>query len=82
MGVTSVAALAATMRRGHRHSAGHLDGTESLGLACYETNGPSTDALSAYAQAASDNIAKQLSISFGWEIFRVSWKLTNKYSKS
>jgi hypothetical protein len=32
----------------------------------YETNGPNTDALSAYAQAASDNIAKQLSISFGW----------------
>lgn len=36
------------------------------GLLVYETNGPSTDALSAYAQAASDNIAKQLSISFGW----------------
>jgi len=35
-------------------------------LLVYETNGPSTDALSAYAQAASDNIAKQLSISFGW----------------
>ena len=36
------------------------------GLLVYETNGPSTDALSAYAQAASDNIARQLSISFGW----------------
>ncbi len=35
-------------------------------LLVYETNGPNTDALSAYAQAASDNIAKQLSISFGW----------------
>jgi len=35
-------------------------------LLVYETNGPSTDALSAYSQAASDNIAKQLSISFGW----------------
>jgi hypothetical protein len=35
-------------------------------LLVYETNGPTTDALSAYAQAASDNIAKQLSISFGW----------------
>jgi hypothetical protein len=36
------------------------------GLLVYETNGPTTDALSAYAQAASDDIAKQLSISFGW----------------
>jgi hypothetical protein len=36
------------------------------GLLVYETNGPTTDALSAYAQAAADNIAKQLSISFGW----------------
>lgn len=35
-------------------------------LIVYETNGASTDALSAYAQAASDNIAKQLSLSFGW----------------
>src|SRR5579862_1136644 len=35
-------------------------------LIVYETNGPSTDALSAYSQAASDNIAKQLSLSFGW----------------
>jgi len=35
-------------------------------LLVYETNGPSTDALNAYEQAASDNIAKQLSISFGW----------------
>jgi subtilase family serine protease len=35
-------------------------------LLVYETNGPNTDALSAYAQAASDNIAKQLSLSFGW----------------
>jgi hypothetical protein len=35
------------------------------GLIVYEAyNG--TQALSAYAQAASDNIAKQLSISFGW----------------
>jgi subtilase family serine protease len=32
----------------------------------YETNGNSTNALSAYTQAASDNVAKQLSISFGW----------------
>ncbi len=35
-------------------------------LIVYETNGASTDALSAYAQAASDNVAKQLSLSFGW----------------
>jgi hypothetical protein len=35
-------------------------------LLVYETNGASTDALSAYTQAASDNIAKQISISFGW----------------
>ena len=35
-------------------------------LIVYETNGPNTDALSAYTQAASDNIAKQLSLSFGW----------------
>ena len=35
-------------------------------LIVYETNGASTDALSAYSQAASDNIAKQLSLSFGW----------------
>jgi hypothetical protein len=35
-------------------------------LMVYETNGASTDALSAYSQAASDNIAKQLSLSFGW----------------
>ena len=35
-------------------------------LIVYETNGANTDAQSAYAQAASDNIAKQLSISFGW----------------
>jgi subtilase family serine protease len=35
-------------------------------LLVYETNGPTTDALNAYSQAASDNIAKQLSISFGW----------------
>ncbi len=35
-------------------------------LLIYETNGPTTDALSAYTQAASDNIAKQLSLSFGW----------------
>lgn len=35
-------------------------------LLVYETNGPNTDALNAYMQAASDNIAKQLSISFGW----------------
>jgi hypothetical protein len=35
-------------------------------LIVYETNGSTTDALSAYTQAASDNIAKQLSISFGW----------------
>jgi Pro-kumamolisin, activation domain/Fibronectin type III domain len=32
----------------------------------YITNGASTDALSAYTQAATDNIAKQLSLSFGW----------------
>jgi subtilase family serine protease len=35
-------------------------------LLVYETNGATTDAQSAYAQAASDNIAKQISISFGW----------------
>ncbi|HUA14333.1 MAG TPA: protease pro-enzyme activation domain-containing protein [Verrucomicrobiae bacterium] len=35
-------------------------------LIVYEAYGASTDALSAYTQAASDNIAKQLSISFGW----------------
>jgi hypothetical protein len=35
-------------------------------LIVYEAYGPSVDALNAYAQAASDNLAKQLSISFGW----------------
>ncbi len=35
-------------------------------LIVYEAYSASTDALSAYTQAASDNIAKQLSISFGW----------------
>jgi hypothetical protein len=35
-------------------------------LIVYEAYSASTDALSAYAQAASDNIAKQISISFGW----------------
>lgn len=35
-------------------------------LIVYEAYSASTDALSAYNQAASDNIAKQLSISFGW----------------
>lgn len=35
-------------------------------LIVYEAYGASTDALSAYTQAATDNIAKQLSISFGW----------------
>lgn len=35
-------------------------------LIVYEAYSASTDALSAYTQAATDNIAKQLSISFGW----------------
>ena len=35
-------------------------------LIVYEAYSSSTDALSAYTQAATDNIAKQLSISFGW----------------
>jgi hypothetical protein len=35
-------------------------------LIVYEAYGASTDALSAYTQAATDNVAKQLSISFGW----------------
>jgi hypothetical protein len=36
------------------------------GLIVYEAYGSASDALTAYTQAASDNIAKQLSISFGW----------------
>lgn len=35
-------------------------------LVVYEAYSASTDALSAYTQAATDNVAKQLSISFGW----------------
>ena len=36
------------------------------GLIVYEAYGSNSDALTAFAQAASDNIAKQLSLSFGW----------------
>ena len=35
-------------------------------LIVYETNGPDTDAQTAYMQAAEDNIAKQISLSFGF----------------
>ena len=35
-------------------------------LIIYETNGPNTDAQTAFAQAAEDDIAKQISLSFGW----------------
>lgn len=35
-------------------------------LIVYEAYGSSSDALNAYTQAANDDIAKQLSISFGW----------------
>ena len=35
-------------------------------LIVYETNGPNTDAQTAYMQAAEDNIAKQISLSFGF----------------
>jgi hypothetical protein len=35
-------------------------------LVIYETNGPNTDAQTAYVQAAEDNIAKQISLSFGF----------------
>ena len=35
-------------------------------LIIYETNGPNTDALTAFTQAAEDNIARQISLSFGW----------------
>ncbi len=35
-------------------------------LIVYEAYSSTTDALTAYTQAANDNIAKQLSISFGW----------------
>jgi hypothetical protein len=36
------------------------------GLIVYEAYGSNSDALTAFTQAASDNIAKQLSLSFGW----------------
>lgn len=35
-------------------------------LIIYETNGPNTDAQTAFAQAAEDDVAKQISLSFGW----------------
>lgn len=35
-------------------------------LIVYEAYGPNSDALTAFTQAANDNIAKQLSLSFGW----------------
>jgi hypothetical protein len=35
-------------------------------LIVYETNGPNTDAQTAFVQAAEDNIAKQISFSFGF----------------
>ncbi|WP_058186462.1 S53 family peptidase [Terracidiphilus gabretensis] len=35
-------------------------------LIVYETNGPNTDAQTAFAQAAEDDVAKQISLSFGW----------------
>ncbi len=35
-------------------------------LIIYETNGPNTDAQTAFTQAAEDNVAKQISLSFGW----------------
>ena len=35
-------------------------------LLIYETNGPNTDAQTAFAQAAEDDVAKQISLSFGW----------------
>ncbi|MBB5066052.1 S53 family peptidase [Granulicella mallensis] len=35
-------------------------------LIIYETNGPNTDAQTAFTQAAEDDIAKQISLSFGW----------------
>jgi hypothetical protein len=35
-------------------------------LIVYEAYGSGSDALTAYTQAATDNIAKQMSISFGW----------------
>lgn len=36
------------------------------GLVIYEAYGSGSDALTAFTQAANDNIAKQLSLSFGW----------------
>jgi hypothetical protein len=36
------------------------------GLIVYEAYGSNSDALTAFTQAASDNIAKQMSLSFGW----------------
>ena len=35
-------------------------------LIIYETNGPNTDAQTAFTQAAEDDVAKQISLSFGW----------------
>jgi subtilase family serine protease len=35
-------------------------------LIVYETNGPNTDAQTAFAQAAEDDVARQISLSFGW----------------
>jgi hypothetical protein len=35
-------------------------------LIVYETNGPTTDAQTAFAQAAEDDVARQISLSFGW----------------
>ncbi len=35
-------------------------------LIVYETNGPNTDAQTAFTQAAEDDIAKQISLSFRW----------------
>jgi hypothetical protein len=35
-------------------------------LIVYETNGPNTDAQTAYQQAADDDVAKQISLSFGF----------------
>lgn len=35
-------------------------------LIIYETNGPNTDAQTAFSQAAEDDVAKQISLSFGW----------------
>ena len=36
------------------------------GLVVYEAYGSNSDALTAFTQAANDNIAKQMSLSFGW----------------